>query len=83
MFKVGDIVEPNSDAKDVNSKYLLGYPSDYYKVKDVGSNDILKVITVNDGFEGSEFYVIGSDWKMDEIYLRAKKLQKICSKLEI
>ena len=82
MFKVGDIVEPKKDAGDINSRYLLGYPSDYYKVKRIGIGNIT-VVCVNDGFEGLEYYVDEEKWQMDITYLRRLKLEKICSKLEI
>ena len=82
MFKVGDIVEPKKDGRDSNRKYLLDYPHDYYIITDVGDYDIT-ILSVNDGFHGMYYYVDGENWQLDTSYLRRKKLEKICSKLEI
>jgi hypothetical protein len=76
MFKVGDIVEP----KNTDSKYIMGYPHDYYEVIKVELSNIT-VVCVNDGFAGLEYYVDSDDWEYDKGYLRGLKIKQLRKKI--
>ena len=76
MFNVGDIIV----RKDGKKERLIVVEVRYA---------VLVVETVTDNREELSQYMINAGdkldeyWKIDEIYYRRKKLQKICSKLEI
>ena len=77
MFKVGDIVRVNNT--------FPGYKGEKFRItkiyySDTHLGDMFVIIHLNKGYER---HFLSENLKYDKLYDRKKKINKICSKLEI
>jgi len=77
MFKIGDKIKLKNNVSDL-------IECDYYVVTEIGPTN-MEINCTKKGYEGYRYYVDinTKKWKLDEIYLRKLKLEKICSKMAI